>query len=266
MTEIKNTLGLEELQIFSDFEGYTMHTTGQDSTASLYLRASAITLLATGFQLIAYYGGWAQAVTLFGEAFHGGSDGITLFATWYFLFSTSTFLAGKAHAHRVFTYTNIALLVVGVVLIWKELAEHFGEQIIPTWNVLIVAAIGGIADWFVNYTLLQVNSEKIPKTLRVSHRANLLHIKQDIWLALMVIVSGIAIRFGIPYLDLVLGAIISCFILLEAVGLTYEEWSGRKFPYHVHPSDLFWSMCAFITGKKRKSHEHGDCHDNHHHH
>ncbi len=245
-----------------------MQLFGLMRTRKLYLAAAQVTLAASVFQLIAYYSGWAQSVTLFGETFHGGGDAITLLTTCFLMKQAAAIYGHTAKSHKAFTYANITLLFVGVLLTWMELAEHFGERVVPTWGVLYVAAIGAAADAFVNWSLMRVKQADMPESLRVSHRANLLHIRQDLWLAGAVVISGLAIRFGIPYLDFIFGTIISCFILLEATGLVYEVWTGKPFLYHVHPSDLFAFASALLTGKKRVPHTHSDNGDecDHHHH
>lgn len=207
---------------------------GKARTARLYGIAGIITFLVMGFQLFSYYFMGAKSISLFADTFHAGSDGIVLFGTTYLLMRAVTLSRKELLLHRYFTYLNIALLFLGVVLACEETYRHIGDVVTPSWNVLIVAAIGGFGDWCVKRLLQTVDTEELPQSLRTNHKANVLHITQDFWTSLVVIVSGVAIRFGFPELDYILGSLITIIILWEGIGLLYEEWSGKHFPFHLH--------------------------------
>ena len=211
-----------------------MKNTGHSRSVSLYFISAVITFLVMAGQLIAYYTGNAESISLFADTFHAGSDGVTLVGTTYLLSRTLRLFGSEVRTHRVFTFLNIALLFIGVFLAIHELYQHRGSPVVPSWNVLIVATIGGVGDWFVKKLLNHVNIMELPKTLRTNHNANLLHIKQDFWTSIMVVVSGIAIRFGNSDVDIVLGSLITGIIFWEGVGLLYEECSGKHFPFHLH--------------------------------
>lgn len=212
-----------------------MDTLGRKQTVHIYFVAAAITFLVAGFQIICYYIDAAKSISLFADTFHAGSDGITLLGT-VFLLSTTVIsrLMSEEKAHHWFTLTNIGFVFIGVGLALHELFEHAGEVLPMNWGVVIVAAIGGIGDFVVWRLLVKANKKDMPATLAINHDANILHIKQDMLQSWVVILSGIAIRFGIPYVDTVIGSVITLLIFWEGVGLCYEEITGKHFPLHMH--------------------------------
>jgi Co/Zn/Cd efflux system component len=212
-----------------------MHFHGRSGAGSMYFIAAVVTFMVALFQLTAYYKGIALSISLFADTFHAGSDGVTLLGTSLLLFIRArTYSAREAKVHTWFTFMNIALLFVGVVLALYELYHHAGEQLPTNWAVVIVATLGGIGDFVVWRILLRVRKGDMPPSLHTNHEANLLHITQDLMQSWIVVLSGIAIRFGVPYVDTVLGTIITLIIFLEGVGLLYEEQTGKHFPYHFH--------------------------------
>ena len=200
-----------------------------------YLCAAVMTFIVAIFQLVSYYRGTAESVSLFADTFHAGSDGITLLGTLVLLsLRIERYFDREAYVHRAFTIVNIGLLFVGVGLAAYELYTHAGAAPDPSWMVVVVATIGGAGDFLVWRLLLSVDKYDMPKTLRTNHAANVLHIKQDLLQSWVVVLSGVAIRFSIPYVDTVLGALITFLIFWEGVGLLYEEVIGRRFPLHFH--------------------------------
>lgn len=229
---------------------------GRDS-ARLYLIAAIATFAVAAFQLSSYYVGIAESISLFADTFHAGSDGVTLLGTVILLFwRARTNFRLEEQVHRSFTYFNIGLLMLGVGLATHELYVHAGETVAANWAVVIVAAIGGAGDYLVWRLLVRVRSDDLPVSLRNNHIANVLHIKQDLLQSWVVVIAGVAIRFGIPYVDTVLGTLITFIIFWEGVGLLYEELIGLPFPLHFH----------LFGGHGHKHDEHTcDGHDHHHH-
>ncbi len=230
-----------------------MITHERRSAARLYFVAAIVTFLVAAFQITSFYKGFAESVSLFADTFHAGSDGITLLGTAVLLlvlFSISPLR--EERLHRNFTYANIGLLFVGVLLAVYELVTHAGTTLPTNWTVVVVAALGGLGDFLVWRILLRVKKSDLPVTLRTNHAANVLHIMQDMWQSIVVVVAGVAIRFGIPYVDTVLGSIITFLIFWEGFGLAYEEWNRRPFPYHFH-----------LFGGEHKHDGHGCGHHHH---
>jgi Co/Zn/Cd efflux system component len=208
---------------------------GRRDSARLYLAAAIVTFFVAAFQVASYYKGIAESISLFADTFHAWSDGVTLLGTvLLLLLRAKTNFAREERIHSGFTYFNIALLFGGVGLATHELWVHAGEAATPNWTVVLVAALGGFGDFLVWRMLVRVKIENIPASLRTNHAANVLHIMQDLWQSVVVVVAGVAIRFGIPYVDTALGAVITFLIFWEGLGLAYEEWTGRRFPYHFH--------------------------------
>lgn len=239
LTECKNSIVLRKTHISLIFlttrKEYNMHIHGRSGAGVLYFIAAVITFIVAVFQLSTYYNGIALSISLFADTFHAGSDGVTLLGTSFLLFLRArTYSAREAKVHTWFTYGNIGLLFMGVMLAFYELYQHRGEQLPSNWAVVIVATLGGIGDFLVWRLLLRVRKGDMPPSLHTNHETNLLHITQDLFQSWIVVLSGITIRFGIPYVDTVLGTIITFIIFLEGVSLLYKERTGKNFPYHFH--------------------------------
>jgi len=200
-----------------------------------YRSAWIITISAATLQLLVYIMS-AQSLSLIGDTAHAYVDGSVLFGTYILVnyFRTHTY---RYHApgEKIFTYVNILLLIGGALYVGHEAIGRIGSpQAFPVIPVLVVAIIGAIMNLWALGILKTISFHHARTRLYRNHRANLAHMRQDLWLSIAVMLSACAMWLGFPRIDPFIGGAIALYIFWEGFGLLYEEATGKHFPFSFH--------------------------------
>lgn len=153
-------------------------------------------------------GHFVPSLTLQAEMMHTASDLLVNVGAWWVAYKALTMTAeAAAQSEKKFMYLGIAILLLGagwtVYEAFEKLVSNTAPILQGEW-LIAIGMVGGAGNFIAHYVL-----SKVPHKER-SHKHQLvhLHVIEDLFLAMVVIISGVSSKYfgwsgGDPYLSFI---------------------------------------------------------------
>jgi Co/Zn/Cd efflux system component len=173
------------------------------------------------------------SVVVVGDTVHLGSDVVGIAGTFIVLALMLRMYVSE-ETIQLATLFNILLLLIGGIMVLEESwSRLMAPRSIERGYTLFAGIIGGAGNYLAAQ-LLGGARRFATQTLSINHKANVLHLRSDMWMSGVVVISAAgSVPFGFR-LDAFLGILIAAYVLNEGIGYGYTAWTQKEYPLHLH--------------------------------
>ncbi len=173
------------------------------------------------------------SVVVIGDTIHLGSDLLGVAATAVMLALMLRMYVSEETV-QLATMMNVLLLIGGGVLVSHESWDRLSAPVtIERGYTLFAGIIGGTGNYLAAQ-LLREAQHFATSTLTINHNANILHLRSDMWMSGIVVISALgSIPLGFR-IDAMLGFVIGLYVTNEGIGYGYTLFTQKAYPLHLH--------------------------------
>lgn len=130
---------------------------------------------------------------------------------------------GHGKAEYIFSmFISISILVIGIKLLYDSISMFFrNNQVIFSWNLILVCILTII----IKLSLYIYTKKIYMKEKNILIKSSMIDHRNDTFLTTGVLISTIFAKYGIYYIDYLMGTIISVWFLLSGVKLFKESYN-----------------------------------------
>ncbi|MBQ8472785.1 MAG: cation transporter [Bacilli bacterium] len=130
---------------------------------------------------------------------------------------------GHGKAEYIFSmFISISILVIGIKLLYDSISMFFrNNQVLFSWNLILVCILTII----IKLSLYIYTKKIYIKEKNILIKSSMIDHRNDTFLTTGVLISTIFAKYGIYYIDYLMGTIISIWFLLSGVKLFKESYN-----------------------------------------
>lgn len=130
---------------------------------------------------------------------------------------------GHGKAEYIFSmFISISILVIGIKLLYDSISMFFrNNQVLFSWNLILVCILTII----IKLSLYIYTKKIYMKEKNILIKSSMIDHRNDTFLTTGVLISTIFAKYGIYYIDYLMGTIISIWFLLSGVKLFKESYN-----------------------------------------
>ena len=130
---------------------------------------------------------------------------------------------GHGKAEYIFSmFISISILVIGIKLLYDSISMFFrNNQVLFSWNLILVCILAII----IKLSLYIYTKKIYIKEKNILIKSSMIDHRNDTFLTTGVLISTIFAKYGIYYIDYLMGTIISVWFLLSGVKLFKESYN-----------------------------------------
>ena len=130
---------------------------------------------------------------------------------------------GHGKAEYIFSmFISISILVIGIKLLFDSISMFFqNTKVIFSWNLILICILTII----IKFSLFIYTKKLYEKENNILIKSSMIDHRNDLFLTASVLISTIFSKYGIYFVDYLVGTIISVWFLLSGVKLFKESYN-----------------------------------------